>query len=306
MIAEFALPFVGKRTVTRRLLSNRSAIVAIALLLAIVIPCVAAPLFAPYSAIEQPDIIKLKNQPPSALFPFGTDQSSRDVLSRVLYGGRVSLAVAFIATFVSITFGTAYGAIAGFAGGVVESVMMRILDTLLSIPRLLLLIAIFAVSRDLELEWFAQFVGPRDIELKWFVVIVGLTGWYGLSRVVRGQVLAIKGEEFVVAARALGASRARILLKHILPNILTPVIVAASLGVGHVILLEAGLSYLGIGVQPPDPSWGSIIQDGSDQIAGAWWISFFPGMAIVLTVMAVNVIGDALREALQPRHMGSQ
>ena len=292
MIAELPLPFVGKRTVARRLLSNRSALAAIALLLAIVIPCVAAPLFAPYSPVEQQEIIKLKNHPPSALFPFGTDQASRDVLSRVLYGGRVSLAVAFIATLVSITLGTAYGAIAGFAGGVVESVMMRILDALLSIPRLLLLIAIFAAWRGLD-------VGD-------FIVIVGLTGWYGLSRIVRGQVLAIKGEEFVVSARALGASRARILLKHILPNILTPVIVAASLGVGHVILLEAGLSYLGIGVQPPDPSWGSVIQDGSDQIAGgAWWISFFPGMAIVLTVMAFNVLGDALREALQPRHMGT-
>ncbi|MEO7503452.1 MAG: ABC transporter permease [Gemmatimonadaceae bacterium] len=292
MIAEVALPFVGKRAVTRRLLSNRSASAAIALLFAIVIPCVGAPLFAPADPRAQPNPVELKNQPPSASYPFGTDQASRDVLSRVLYGGRVSLAVAFIATLVSITLGTAYGAIAGFAGGVVEAVMMRILDTLLSIPRLLLLIAIFAAWRGLNVAGF--------------VLIVGLTGWYGLSRVVRGQVLAIKGEEFVVAARALGASRARILLKHILPNILTPVIVAASLGVGHVILLEAGLSYLGIGVQPPDPSWGSIIQDGSDQIAGAWWVSFFPGMAIVLTVMAVNVLGDALREALQPRHMGTE
>ncbi len=292
MIAEVALPFVGKRTVTRRLLSNRSAIAAIALLLAIVIPCVGAPLFAPADPRAQPNPVELKNQPPSASYPFGTDQASRDVLSRVLYGGRVSLAVAFIATLVSITLGTAYGAIAGFAGGVVEAVMMRILDTLLSIPRLLLLIAIFAAWRGLSVAGF--------------VLIVGLTGWYGLSRVVRGQVLAIKGEEFVVAARALGASRARILLKHILPNILTPVIVAASLGVGHVILLEAGLSYLGIGVQPPDPSWGSIIQDGSDQIASQWWISFFPGMAIVLTVMAFNVLGDALRGALQPRHMGRE
>ena len=293
MIAELPLPVVGKRTVARRLLSNRSALAAIALLLAIIVPCVAAPLFAPYNPVEQQEILKLKNHPPSALFPFGTDQVSRDVLSRVLYGGRVSLAVAFIATLVSISLGTAYGAIAGFAGGVVESVMMRILDTLLSIPRLLLLIAIFAAWRGLD-------VGD-------FILIVGLTGWYGLSRIVRGQVLAIKGEEFVVSARALGASRARILLKHILPNILTPVIIAASLGVGHVILLEAGLSYLGIGVQPPDPSWGSIIQDGSDQItSGAWWISFFPGMAIVLTVMAFNVLGDALREALQQRHMGTE
>jgi peptide/nickel transport system permease protein len=273
-------------------MSNRSAIAAIALLLAIIVPCIAAPFFAPHDPVVQPDPVQLKDKPPSAEYPFGTDHASRDVLSRVLYGGRVSLAVAFIATLVSITLGTAYGAIAGFAGGAVESVMMRILDALLSIPRLLLLIAIFAAWRGLDVADF--------------IVIVGLTGWYGLSRIVRGQVLAIKGEEFVVSARALGASRARILLKHILPNILTPVIVAASLGVGHVILLEAGLSYLGIGVQPPDPSWGSIIQDGSDQIASQWWISFFPGMAIVLTVMAFNVLGDALREALQPRHMGSE
>jgi peptide/nickel transport system permease protein len=292
MIADLPLPFLAKRTVARRLLSNRSALAAIALLLVIIIPCVAAPAFAPYDPSVQPDIIGLRSQGPTAAHPFGTDPFSRDVLSRVLYGGRVSLAVALVATLVSITLGTAYGAIAGFAGGAVEAVMMRILDALLSIPRLLLLIAIFAAWRQLPL---AGFVG-----------IIGLTGWYGLSRIVRGQVLAIKGEEFVVSARALGAGRARILLKHILPNILTPVIVAAALGVGHVILLEAGLSYLGIGVQQPEPSWGNIIQDGSDQIAGLWWISFFPGMAIVLTVMAFNVLGDALREALQPRHMGAE
>jgi peptide/nickel transport system permease protein len=292
VIADLTLPFLSKRTVARRLLSNRSAIAAIALLLAIIIPCVAAPLFAPYDPSMQPDIIALRSHAPSAAHPFGTDPFSRDVLSRLLYGGRVSLSVALVATLVSITLGTAYGAVAGFAGGVVESVMMRILDALLSIPRLLLLIAIFAAWRQLPLAGF--------------VVIVGLTGWYGLSRIVRGQVLAIKSEDFVVSARALGAGRARILLKHILPNILTPVIVAAALGVGHVILLEAGLSYLGVGVQQPEPSWGNIIQDGSDQIAGLWWISFFPGMAIVLTVMAFNVLGDALRSALEPRHMGTE
>jgi peptide/nickel transport system permease protein len=293
MIADLPLPYPAKRTVARRLLSNRSAVAAIALLLAIIIPCVAAPLFAPYDPLALIDPIELKNQPPSADYPLGTDPSSRDVLSRMLYGGRVSLSVALIATLVSITLGTAYGAIAGFAGGVVESIMMRLLDALLSIPRLLLLIAIFAA-------W-------EELEMKGFVVIVGLTGWYGLSRIVRGQVLAIKGEEFVVSARALGAGRARILLRHILPNILTPVIVAAALGVGHVILLEAGLSYLGIGLPLPQPSWGNIIQDGgSDPIAGRWWLSLFPGLAIVMTVMAFNVLGEALREALQPRHMGTE
>lgn len=290
MIAESLRAIPPRKTIARRLLANRSAVLAIVLLLVIVILCAAAPLFAPYDPIAQPDIIRGKNLAPSALHPFGTDRYSRDVLSRVLYGGRLSLSVALVATLVSITFGTAYGAVAGYAGGIVESVMMRILDALLSIPRLLLLIAIFAL-------W-------QDLHLKAFVLIVGLTGWYSLSRIVRGQVLAIKGEEFVMSARALGAGSTRILFRHILPNALTPIIVAAALGVGHVILLEAGLSYLGVGLQPPTPSWGNIIDDLSPiQIATYWWMAFFPGMAIILTVMAFNVLGDALREALEPRGM---
>ena len=272
----------------RRLIANRSAVAATALLLAVAIPCAGAPLFARYDpyALED-DFVALKSQPPSPAHPFGTDPSSRDVFSRVLYGGRLSLSVALVATLLSITLGTAYGAIAGFAGGIVESVMMRILDALLSIPRLLLLIAIFAAWQHL----------PN----KAFVVVVGCTGWYGLSRIVRGQVLAIKGEEFVLSARALGAGGARILVRHVLPNILTPVIVAAALGVGRVILLEAGLSYLGVGLPVPEPSWGNIIQEGSGDFVNSWWMFFFPGMAIVLTVMAFNVFGDALREALEPR-----
>ena len=288
MIAEASHAIPSRRTVVRRLLANRSAVAAIGLLLAIVIPCAAAPLFAPYDPSAQGDIVKETNKPPSAQHPFGTDLVSRDVFSRVLYGGRLSLSVALVATLVSITLGTAYGAIAGYAGGIVESVMMRILDALLSIPRLLLLIAIFAL-------W-------PDLSLKAFVLIIGFTGWYSLSRIVRGQVLAMKGEEFVLSARALGAGRTRILLRHILPNVLTPIIVAAALGVGHVILLEAGLSYLGVGLDPPTPSWGNIIQDvNATEIATRWWMAFFPGMAIVLTVMAFNVLGDALREALEPR-----
>lgn len=291
MPADTRVATVRTSRVWRRFLANRSAVAAAIVLLVIVIACALAPIFAPYDPIAQPDIIGLQSQPPSLAHPFGTDIYSRDVLSRVLAGGRVSLSIALIATLVSVTFGTAYGAIAGFAGGVVESVMMRVLDALLSIPRLLLLIAVFAAWRELPLISF--------------VVVVGLTGWYGLSRVVRGQVLAMKSEDFVTSARALGAGGSRILLRHILPNVLTPVIVAAALGVGHVILLEAGLSYLGVGVQQPQASWGNIFLDGSGdgpgQIATLWWISFFPGMAIILTVMAFNVLGEALRSALEPR-----
>ena len=267
--------------------SKRAAIAAALVLAVFVMAAILAPVLAPYDPAHQPDIIELRNQPPSAAHPFGTDPFSRDVLSRVMHGGRISLGVALLATLVSVTLGTAYGAASGYAGGITGSVLLRVLDALLSIPRVLLLIAVLAAWRDLPLIVFT--------------LVLGMTGWYGLARLVRGQVLALKGQDFVVSARALGATRARIVFRHILPNVITPVIVAAALGVGHVIVLEAGLSYLGIGVRQPVPSWGNMIQDGSDQIAAHWWISAFPGLAIVLTVMAFNVLADALLSTLRPR-----
>lgn len=275
------------RASRRWLASDRSASVALAVLAAIAIPCLLAPLSAPYSPIVQPGIVDLAYAPPSLAHPMGTDGYSRDVLSRLLYGGRLSLSVALLATLVSVTLGTAYGAVAGFTGGIVGSALERLLDALLAIPRLLLLIAIFAA-------W-------RDMPVPGFIVILGMTGWYGLARLVRGQVLALKARDFVASARALGATRSRILVRHILPNVITPVVVAATLGLGHVIVLEAGLSWLGIGVPLPDPSWGNMIQEGSGTFARHWWIFFFPGLAIVVTVMAFNVLGDALLKALSPR-----
>ncbi len=272
---------------SRRWLDNdRSAVFAGALLLAIAIPCLLAPLVAPYDPTAQPDIIGLQSRAPSLLHPLGTDPYSRDVLSRLIYGGRLSLLVALFATLVSVTLGTAYGAAAGYARGLTSSLLERVLDALLSIPRLLLLIAIFAA-------W-------RDIPVAGFVLILGATGWYGVARLVRGQVLALRNQDFIASATALGATRLRIFTRHILPNIVTPVVVAATLGIGHVIVLEAGLSWLGIGVRPPTASWGNMIQDGSDQMVSHWWISLFPGLAIVLTVMAFNVLGDALLKALSP------
>ena len=201
------------------------------------------------------------------------------------------MSVALFATLVSVTMGTAYGAITGFSSGIAATVLERILDALLAIPRLLILIAIFyswpGVSQ------------PR------FIVILGLTGWYSLARLVRGQVLAMKTQDFVASARALGATRARILVRHILPNVVTPVVVAATLGLGHVIILEAGLSWLGVGIATPTASWGNMIQDGatSAQFPDHWWIAFFPALAIVLTVMAFNVLGDGLLRALSPRQL---
>jgi peptide/nickel transport system permease protein len=271
----------------RRILRRPSSRVAFFVLGVIVLVGLLAPLIAPYNPSAQPDIVLLKNLSPSLAHPFGTDPYSRDVLSRVIYGARLSLMIGVLATIVSLTLGVAYGAIAGYAGGILDAVMMRVLDAFLSIPRLLLLIGVLAA-------WPSLSIGA-------LVVFLGLTGWFGLSRIVRGQVLALKHAEFVTAAQALGASRRRILWRHLLPNLVSPIVVAATLGVAHVIVLEAGLSYLGIGVPPPLASWGNIIQDGADQPAALWWMSLFPGLLMVLTVMTLNVLGEALRDAYERR-----
>jgi len=271
----------------RGLLRQRSSRVALILLGVIVLIGLLAPLLAPYDPAAQPDIVGLKSLPPSLAHPFGTDPYSRDVLSRVLYGARLSLTIGILATFVSLTVGVAYGSVAGYLGGLVDGVMMRVLDALLSIPRLLLLLGVLVA-------WPHLSIGA-------LILFLGLTGWFGLSRIVRGQVLALKHAEFVTAAQALGASRRRILVKHLLPNLVSPIAVAATLGVAHVIVLEAGLSFLGIGVPQPLASWGNIIQDGVDQIATLWWMSFFPGLFMVLTVLTLNILGEALRDSYERR-----
>jgi len=251
----------------------------------------AVALFAHWLAPDDPNRIDLAlaSRAPSLVHPFGTDIYGRDVLSRVVHGARISLSVGFLAVVLSITVGTAYGAIAGYVGGRADAVMMRVIDALLSIPRILVLLAIFAL-------WGRVSLGA-------LVLILGLTGWFATSRLVRAQVLSLKTEEMVVAARALGARHRRILWRHILPGVTSTVVVAATLGIGNVIILEAGLSFLGVGVQAPTASWGNMISDGVSNVAGLWWMSLFPGLAIVLTVMAFNIIGDALRDALDPREI---
>jgi peptide/nickel transport system permease protein len=271
----------------RRLLAKPSSRAALVILLIIVLTGILAPLVAPYDPAAQPDIVKLKSLPPSFAHPFGTDPYSRDVLSRVIYGARLSLTIGLLATLVSLTLGVAYGAISGYAGGLVDGIMMRVLDAFLAIPRLLLLLGILVA-------WPQFSIGA-------FILFLGVTGWFGLSRIVRGQVLALKHAEFVTAAHALGASRRRILVRHLLPNLMSPIVVAATLGVAHVIVLEAGLSYLGIGVREPLASWGNIIYDGSDQVATLWWMSLFPGVFMVLTVMTLNILGEALHDAYDRR-----
>ena len=267
----------------------RRAVPMMIVLGVLIVVAVFAPVLAPYNPFAQPDIVGLKNLPPSFAHPFGTDPYSRDVLSRVMYGARVSLGVALLATVVTVLMGTIFGSVAGYAGGVVDTVLMRIVDALMSVPRVLLVIVVVALWHTLPL-WL-------------LIVVIGVTGWFPLSRIVRGQVLAFRRRDFVVAAEALGVRRSRILFRHILPNVVPMIIVDATLGIGQVIVLEAGLSYLGLGVQPPGASWGNIIQDGADQISTLWWVSLFPGLLIAITAVACNVLGDALRDYMDPREV---
>ncbi len=247
------------------------------------------PRLVSYGGAEQLDIVKLKNAPPSWAHWFGTDQYSRDVLARVLNGARISLAVATLSVLFSMTLGTTYGLVAGYAGGALDNVMMRLLDGALSVPRVLVLLAVLTL-------WY-------PVPLAGLIFLLGATGWFALSRLVRAETMAARRLEYVGAAVALGASNRRILFRHLLPNVAGPIIVSATLSVGNVIALEAGLSYLGIGAQPPTPSWGSIFLDGADVYSGSWWVVLFPGLAIVATVLAFNVLGDALRDVLDPRQL---
>ena len=257
---------------------------ALAALAVILLAAIAAPLLAPYDPFAQPDIVGGSALAPSPAHPLGTDQFSRDVLSRLLFGARISLLVGVLATTVAVTVGTAWGLAAGYTGGVVDEVMMRLVDALMSIPRVLLVLALVAL-------W-------GRMSTTGLVLLLGLTGWFQLSRLVRAEVLTARETDYVASARALGAHDFRIAVRHVLPNVLPPIIVFATIGLGNVIVLEAGLSYLGFGVQPPIPSWGNMIRDGSELMTAAWWISLFPGLAIVATVVAVNALGDGLRRSL--------
>ena len=232
-------------------------------------------------------IVELQSARPSAEHPFGTDQLSRDVLSRVVSGARVSLSVAAIAVALSVTLGAAVGLVAGYLGGAMDAVLMRLVDGALAVPRLFLLMLVLAV--------------PTRVPLLALIVLIGATGWFGTSRMIRAEVLRLREETYVRAAEALGASRRRIIFRHLLVNTAGPLLVAATLGVGDVILLEAGLSFLGLGVQPPTPSWGGMILDARPVLESAPWVGIFPGVMITLTVLATNLVGDALRDALDPR-----
>ncbi|OEU52264.1 MAG: peptide ABC transporter permease [Desulfuromonadales bacterium C00003096] len=266
-----------------RLRRNRMAMVGAAIVLVMAFLALLAPLLA-----RDPGHIDiaLRLQAPSFLYPLGTDDLGRDVLARILYGARISLLVGFVAVGIATAIGVVLGALAGYYGRWVDTLIMRFVDIMLCFPSFFLILAVVA------------FLEPSIWNI---MIIIGLTGWMGVARLVRAEFLSLRERDFVLAVRAAGARDSRIIFRHILPNALSPLLVSATLGVAGAILTESALSFLGIGVQPPTPSWGNMLIVGKQTLGSAWWLSAFPGLAILVTVLGYNLLGEGIRDALDPR-----
>jgi len=271
----------------RRFFRHPTAAWGIGVLAFFVLVALAAPLVTSFDPRDQLDIVHLKSQPPSWSNILGTDVYSRDLWSRIAFGARISLIVGALGMLVAITLGTLVGAVAGYYRRWVDAVLMRGVDVGLAMPRIFVLLMAVALFGRLPLAIL--------------VLVIGFTSWFGTSRLVRAEVLSVRERDFVAAARAMGAGPSGVIFRHVLPNAAAPIIVSAALGIGNVLLLEAALSFLGIGVAPPAPSWGNMIADGAPYLATAPWTTLFPGLAIALVVMALNAVADALRDALDPR-----
>lgn len=267
-----------------RIRRNRLALFGGSVVLVLFLVSLLAPLISPYdpSAINAWKVLS----PPSLQHWLGTDELGRDVFSRILYGSRVSLKVGFVAVGIAVLIGTVVGLVSGYYSGIVDATLMRFVDIMLCFPAFFLILAIIT------------FLEPSI----WYIMmVIGLTGWMGVARLVRAETLSIREMDYILAARCIGCSNTRIIFRHILPNAISPVLVSATLGIAGAILTESALSFLGIGVQPPTPSWGNILTSGKDYIEFAWWLSFFPGLAILITVLAYNLLGEGIRDALDPR-----
>ncbi len=263
---------------------NRLALVGGVVVCALVVIAVLTPVVSPMDP-NRPDVKHILD-PPSFSHPLGTDHLGRDVLSRMLYGSRVSLAVGFVSVGIATVIGIALGATAGYHGRSVDAAIMRLVDLMLVFPSFFLLLAVLA------------FIRPSI----WTIMaVIGLTSWMRVARLVRAEFLSLQEREFVVWSQAIGASGFRIVWRHILPNAMAPVLVAMTLGIPAAILTESGLSFLGIGVQPPYATWGNILNEGKDAIEIAWWLSLYPGLAILVTVLSYNLLGEGIRDALDPR-----
>jgi peptide/nickel transport system permease protein len=272
------------RSFWRALRRNQLALAGGAVVVFVAVLALLAPVIAPMDP-NRPDVKKILDSP-SSLHPLGTDQLGRDVLSRMLYGARVSLAVGFVSVGIATVIGIALGAAAGYHGGTIDAMVMRLVDLMLVFPRFFLLLAVLGFLRP---------------SIWTIMAVIGLTGWMGVARLVRAEFLTLREREFVLWSQSIGASAFRIIWRHILPNAIAPVLVAITLGVPAAILAESGLSFLGLGVQPPHATWGNILSEGKDAIEIGWWLSVYPGLAILITVLSYNLLGEGIRDALDPR-----
>lgn len=270
--------------ILKRILRNRLALSGLLIVMVLFAAALLAPVISPHD-YKKIDVQNILMRPCADHF-FGTDDLGRDVFSRMLWGARISLVVGFVSVGLSTLIGVFLGALAGYYGKTVDLLIMRFVDIMLCIPGFFLILAVIA------------FVGPSIYNI---MLIIGLTSWMGVARLVRAEFLSLKEREFVLAAKATGASDFRIIFIHILPNALAPVFISAILGVAAAVLLESSLSFLGLGIQPPTPSWGNILTNGKANIEIAWWLSLFPGLAILITVLGYNLLGEGLRDALDPK-----
>jgi len=268
----------------QRITKHNLALVGLIILVPMFLCAVLAPLISPHDPVE-PDLKNILTGPTWS-HPFGTDTLGRDVLSRVIYGSRISLLVGFVSVGIATLIGIMIGAVSGYSGGIIDELIMRFVDLMMCFPTFFLILAVIALLE------------PSIWNI---MIVIGLTNWMGIARLVRAEILSIKGKEYVLAAKAMGFPRRRIIFGHVLPNALSPVYVVATLGIGGAILTESALSFLGIGVQPPTPSWGNILTQAKDNIEVAWWLSLYPGLAIFLTVMGYNLLGEGLRDVFDPR-----
>jgi peptide/nickel transport system permease protein len=284
-----AIPVKGRSVLTRSLRNDFGALLALLVLGLIIALALLAPLVTPFDPSQQQ--LNMRLRPPTWWFnrgahAFGTDQLGRDILTRIIFGARVSLSVAGAAVVFSGLLGTWLGIMAGYYGGLIDELIMRVADVELSIPFILLAIALMAIF---------------GISLRNLIIVLVIQGWVVYARLVRGQVLSLREAEYVTALRAFGASGLRIMMRHLLPNLAASVTVVATLETANMIIIAAGLSFLGLGVNPLTPDWGAMLGDGRDYVASAWWLATFPGLAISITVLSVNVLGDALRDRFDPR-----
>jgi peptide/nickel transport system permease protein len=283
--------------VWRRFRRHPGAIAGTIVLSIIVLGAILAPL-SPYDPLESDIANRL--QPPSLEHPFGTDQLGRDMLTRCLYGGRVSLTVGFLVVIITLAIGIPVGALAGFFGGWIDNVLMRITDAMLALPALMVLILLSAIVREVDLPFF------RGNDVLTIALVIGVLSWMTVARLVRASFLTIKEMEFITAANCIGVANFRVMSRHILPNAVGPIIVEATLEMGYAIMEEAGLSFLGFGIMPPTPSWGNLLNSAWEHMVRHPWLAIFPGLMIFFTIISINYIGDGLRDAFDPHKVLQQ